>query len=106
MNWTSSTPEPDTVGRIRCTSGVSSSTLKSVAGQTYIMIRLASNRLCSGRVACTVRIASRHPARTFSSSGSATRRPSASRSGVRSRTWPIATSRSSARLLLATARNR
>ena len=42
------------------------------------------------------------PARTFSSSGSATRRPSASRSGVRSRTWAIATSRSSARLLLAT----
>ena len=35
-----------------------------------------------------------------STAGSATSRPSASRSGVRSRTWAIATSRSSAGLLL------
>ena len=84
----------------------SSSGVKSVAGQTYIMIRLVSNRLFCGRCAWMLRIASRQAPSTFSSSGSATSLPSASRSGVRSRTCPIANSRSSAGLLFATALNR
>ena len=80
--------------------------VSSVDGQTYIMIRLVSNRLFCGRCAWMLRIASRHAASASSTAGSATSRPSASRSGVRSRTWPIATSRSSAGLLRATALNR
>ena len=91
---------------MRWTSAFSSSAVSSVDGQTYIMIRLVSNRLFCGRCAWMLRIASRPAVIASSTAGSATSRPSASRSGVRSRTWPIAISRSSAGLLRATALNR